>query len=77
MQILIPTLAASLTVGLVAFNANYAQAGCAYHYKHCIARCATKAVARALNRPCVPLCRVQFRHCKTPNPHLGELTGMP
>ena len=70
MQILIPTLAASLTVGLVAFgfSADHAQAGCAYQYKHCVARCATRAVARALNPPCVPRCRVALRHCRDSQP---------
>jgi hypothetical protein len=27
-------------------------------------------------RRCLPICRVQLRHCKPPSPHLGELTGL-
>ena len=75
---IIVTLSASLAMGLVAFGfgAGQAQAGfCQYQYKHCVARCASKVIK--IKRQCVPACRMQFHHCKTPDPHLGELTGTP
>jgi hypothetical protein len=28
-----------------------------------------------IKRRCFPACRMQLHHCKTPDPHLGELTG--
>jgi hypothetical protein len=76
MRILIATLSASLAVTIVAFGlgAGQAQASfCQYQYKHCVARCASKVIK--IKRRCFPACRMQFHHCKTPDPHLGELTG--
>ena len=73
MRILIGMLSASLIV-TVAVSAGPAQAGfCQYQYKHCVARCASKVIK--IKRRCFPACRMQLHHCKTPDPHLGELTG--
>jgi hypothetical protein len=74
MPTLIAILAAALTMVFVEFGVSggQAQAGfCEYRYGHCRARCAS----RELNRVCFPRCRVNYRHCITPSPHLGDLTG--
>jgi len=76
MRILVGILSASLTVAVVAFGfgAGQAEAGfCQYQYKHCVARCSSKVIR--IKRRCFPACRMQLHHCKTPDPHLGELTG--
>jgi hypothetical protein len=65
---------ATLTVAFLEFglSAGQAQGGfCEYQHNHCLGRCAS----RELNRRCFPRCRVQYRHCKAPSPHLGELIG--
>jgi hypothetical protein len=54
------------------FGAEPAQAGfCENRYNLCLARCEV----RGLN--CRPRCRVEYRHCNAPAPHLGELIGRP
>ena len=74
MQILIVTLSASVALVAFGLSGGHAQVGfCQYQYKHCVARCASKVIK--IKRRCVPACQMQLHHCKTPDPHLGELTG--